>query len=220
MIMNIPHTPDTCLGNCPQHPLMTGLVLEMRDAFWRGATWGGMAYDDTLFAIANENETQRAQRLKADADADAASAAAITRFSVNKKADKWTKGGEMKFRVPRPCKYASLFLARTCAGCQAQVPEGQTHCQAKKGHLVCGQELAGCWSHEHSASCIYIHPDEPQWPEALNGTLDYDRGQRIFFIKGQRPVNRFEVTVREHRHERSPLGREITCDHENKRTRY
>jgi len=95
--------------------------------------------------------------------------------------------------VPRPCKYQSLFLARTCAGCSAQVPEGQTHCQADKGYgRICGEKLAGCWAHEKNHTCIYVHPDEPWWSDALSGNLCYDRPKE--FINGKRnPQHSHEV---------------------------
>jgi hypothetical protein len=163
--------------------------------------WGDMAWEDEQASRAAETPQQTAARLARDAEAERKNQKEFVGFLVSKKEDKWTKGGQMKFRVPRPCKYASLFAERICAGCNAAVPLGQTHCGAKKGYTVCGQELAGCWNHEQTKTCIYIHPDEPQWKDACSGQLCYDRQASCFHLKGQEPaqVNRFAAAVRSER---------------------
>jgi len=194
---HLPHSGEQCPGNCKQHPLTDSLFLSIRNAMDAGLGMGDIVYNEVEQMIAQETPEQRAARLAADAAYDLASQKGIERYSVTKKAEKWCgKEGQMKFRVPRPCKYASLFLQRICAACESKVPEGQNCCSAGK----CREPLAGCWSHEHSQSCIYVHPDEPQWSTALNGTLDYDRAQQIFFLKGSKPVeNRFVNLVRNER---------------------
>lgn len=180
------HSMAECGGFCREHPLMNAYVLSGRDRDDTGLSWGDQLEIDLRAARAAETPAQTAARLVKEAEAAAASLAGIIRYSTNKKADKWCAGGAMKFRVPRPCKYQSLFLARTCAACGTQVPEGQTNCQGDKGHgRVCGELLAGCWSHEKSHNCIYIHPDEPQWADALSGVLCYDRERQVFFKKGE-----------------------------------
>ncbi len=181
------HPHENCGGYCSTHPLLDKAAIAFRAQEDAGMTWGDIAEADYRAEIAAETPQQMAMRLKAEAEAEANANAGIVRYSINKKADKWTKGGEMKFRVPRPCKYQSLFMARTCAGCNSHVPEGQTRCQATKGHRVCGEELAGCWAHEKSHTCIYIHPDEPQWADALSGNLCYDRDRSCFHLKGDAP---------------------------------
>jgi len=105
----------------------------------------------------------------------------------------------MKFRVPRPCKYATLYEQRICSDCGAKVPEGATVCKAMKGHRVCDQEFAGCWNHEQTQTCIYIHPDEPQWKDACSGALCYDRQASCFHLRGQElpQVNRFPTVARQ-----------------------
>ena len=179
------HDSKSCNGNCQTHPLVNSYVLEMRNLEDQGYSWGDIAEIDLAKARSVETPEQTAQRLKADAAADAAVNAGIVRYSVNKKADKWMKGGQMKFRVPRCCKYQTLFLARTCAGCGSHVPDGQTKCSAKKGFTVCGEELNGCWAHEKNQSCIYVHDDEPQWADAMSGALCYDRERQCFHLRGQ-----------------------------------
>jgi hypothetical protein len=162
-------------------------------------TWADHA--DSYFASIRAAETpaQTARRLAAEKAREEASDAAIARYSVTKKTDKWcTKGGKMKFRVPRCCKYATLFEQRICAACQSHVPEGQTHCSSSSSGRRCGEKLAGCWSHIDSKTCIYVHPDEEQWEAACNGTLCYDRDRECFHLKSETlPANRFESVARD-----------------------
>jgi hypothetical protein len=178
-----------------------------------GVTWGSLAVLEFDAALAAETPQQTAARLAAEAKHDAEMKMEVINFSVTRKEEKWTKGGTMTFRVPRPCKYAALFEKRICANCNASVPEGQDRCTALKGALVCNQEFAGCWSHTQG-TCIYVHPEEPQWADACSGKLCYERehcgctsrGLRNcssncgivwsasrFYLKGQEPpqVNRF-----------------------------
>ena len=81
----------------------------------------------------------------------------------------------MKFRVPKPCKYSKLFLERICARCGKNVPEGQEMCS-------CGEKLQDCSSHKTN-SCIYVHPDEPEWEAACDGTLAFNRQHQIFYSR-------------------------------------
>lgn len=184
--VHAPHEGSKCPGNCKTHPLINAYTLQSRELEDQGLSWGDIAERDLAANRACETAQQTAERLKKEAEAEAASMAGLIGYSVNKKADKWcSKGGQMKFRVPRPCKYESLFLARTCAGCGSQVPEGQTKCPATKSFgRICGEELAGCWAHEKSHNCIYVHSDEPQWSDALSGLLCYDRDRQCFHKRG------------------------------------
>jgi hypothetical protein len=197
------HSHTVCRGNCHEHPLLVGDVLEMmlrmRAAGPSCTTWGEMMYEEEQAYLAAETPAQRQSRLEAEAEHERKGKQEIVKYLVHRKEEKWTKGGEMKFRVPRPCKYATLFAQRTCANCSAHVPVGQTHCQAMKGHLVCGQELAGCWNHEQTRTCIYVHPDEAQWADACSGVLCYDRQAACFHLRGAEPaqVNRFVAAVRQ-----------------------
>jgi hypothetical protein len=200
--VNEPHDHTECPGNCHQHPLLEGayleMVLRMRAAGPSCTTWGDIMYEEEQAMLAAETPAQRQSRLQAEAEHERKGKQEIVKYLVHRKEEKWTKGGEMKFRVPRPCKYATLFAQRTCANCSAHVPVGQTHCQAMKGHLVCGQELAGCWNHEQTRTCIYVHPDEAQWADACSGVLCYDRQAACFHLRGAEPaqVNRFVAAVR------------------------
>ena len=178
-----------------------------------GVSWGSLAELEVDAALAAETPEQRAARLAAEAKHDADMEKGVVNYSINRKEDKWTKNGTMTFRVPRPCKYADLFAKRICANCNSHVPEGQTRCKSMKGLLVCNQEFASCWSHTQG-TCIYVHPDEPQWADACSGKLCYERehcgctsrGMRNcnsncgivwsasrYYLKGQEPpqVNRF-----------------------------
>lgn len=206
----VQHSSAQCPGRCRAHPLLDAAALLFREQEDLGKTWGDIAEADYLAERAAETPAQRDARLKKEAAAAAASDAAIVRYSVNKKADKWCARGAMKFRVPRPCRYESLFAKRVCAACESHVPEGQTKCQAMKGHLVCGETLAGCWSHSEG-QCIYVHPDETDiWADACSGALCYDRQSQSFHLAGAAAAsaNRFEAVVRsERRAAPSPLGR-------------
>jgi hypothetical protein len=112
-----PHKSAECPGNCRSHPLLTGEALAFRALEDQGLSWGDILEMDRRAALAAETSAQTAARLKAEAVAEAQAEAGIVRYSVTKKAEKWCARGQMKFRVPRPCKYASLFASRTCAGC-------------------------------------------------------------------------------------------------------
>jgi hypothetical protein len=185
----VPHLSSECPGRCMKHPLLDAAALAFREQEDLGKTWGDIAEADYLAERAAETPKEREARLKKEAAAEAAALAGIVRYSTGKKADKWcAKGGAMKFRVPKPCRYEDLFAKRVCAGCSATVPVGQTTCQAKKDHgRVCGEVLAGCWSHS-KGQCIYVHPDEAQWNDAVSGALCYDREAQRFFLKGEEPV--------------------------------
>jgi hypothetical protein len=201
--VNEPHDHTECPGNCHQHPLLEGayleMVLRMRAAGPSCTTWGDIMWEEEQAKLAAETPAERKSRLEAEAEHERKGKQEIVKYLVHRKEEKWTKGGEMKFRVPRPCKYATLFAQRTCANCSAHVPVGQTHCQAMKGHLVCGQELAGCWNHEQTRTCIYVHPDEAQWADACSGVLCYDRQAACFHLRGAEPAqaNRFTVAARQ-----------------------
>jgi len=183
----------------------TGDIVKTYSAVWPNsgfwgsaapyvALWGDEMYDAHMEMLRTETPQQRAARLQAEAAADAKSHNGLVKFSVKRKEEKWcSKSGEMKFRVPKPCKYATLFAQRICAGptCGKHVPEGQTKCS-------CGEILAGCWNHDKTHSCIYVHPDEPQWEDACSGALCFDRQQQVFHLKTEplAAVNRFLAVAR------------------------
>ena len=197
------HDSSVCPGNCHQHPLLEGdylkMVLRMRASGPSCTTWGDMMWEEEQAYLAAETPAQKAARLAAEAEHERKGKQEIVKYLVHRKEEKWTKGGEMKFRVPRPCKYATLFAARTCSDCGAQVPEGQTVCKAMKGHRVCDRDFAGCWNHEQTRTCIYVHPDEPQWADACSGALCYDRQASCFHLRGEAPpmANRFQAAARQ-----------------------
>ena len=161
----------------------------------------------------------RVQRKEAEALRDAADASRLIGTKVARKEEKWTNKGSMKFRVPRPCRYASLFEQRVCANCSAKLPAGSDTCSATivmveeqerrhdgrmagTGKMVarlaaagaassrlCGEKLAGCWNHEQHHTCIYVHPDEPQWAAACAGTLDVRADNRLIFCMATDPAS-------------------------------
>lgn len=199
------------------HPLLIAAAQAFRAQEDAGMTWGDIAEDDYRTELAAETPAQKLMRLNAEAAAEAKANQAIINLSASNKASKWTKGGQMKFRVPKPCKYATLFLERKCANCSAHVPEGQTKCSAKKGHLVCGQAFEGCWVHEQQKNCIYVHPDEPQWADACSGALCVDPNNRLrFFVKGAEPI---DEACRDFRglSDKRPRHEERSRKHERKR---
>lgn len=174
-------------------------------------SWGEMAFFSDMQRYAAETPQQRADRRQAIAQRDAADNQACIVSKVALKEKKWTDHGAMKFRVPRPCRYATLFKQRICAHCSASVPAGQSHCSAKvvmveemerrrdgrmattgkmvsrqaragdTGVRTCGEALVGCWNHEQHRTCIYVHPDEPQWTAACAGTLRVKNDNRLIF---------------------------------------
>lgn len=174
-------------------------------------TWGEEAYLADLEFYASESPEQRAMRHAAMAAGEKAAEARIIDHKVLRKEEKWAdKSGAMKFRVPRPCRYASLYEKRICAGCGEHLPKDSDICVGKivkveqqerrhdgrlvnTGNLVsrlalpgecgqlCGEKLAGCWNHEQHKTCIYVHPDEPQWAAACAGTLRVKEDNRLIF---------------------------------------
>lgn len=198
-----PHHHTECPGHCAEHPLMDeeclSIARRMRANGPSCTTWGDIMWEEEQAMLAAETPAQKASRLAAAEEHERKGKQEIVKYLVHRKEEKWTKGGEMKFRVPRPCKYATLYAARTCSDCGAKVPEGATVCKAMKGHRVCDQEFAGCWNHEQTRTCIYVHPDEPQWADACSGALCYDRQAQCFHLRGQEPAqsNRFAAAARQ-----------------------
>jgi hypothetical protein len=218
------HHHTDCPGHCAEHPLMDeealSIARRMRANGPSCTTWGDIMYEEEQAMLAAETPAQKAARLAALAEEERKGKQEVVKYLVHRKEEKWTKGGEMKFRVPRPCKYATLYAARTCSDCGAHVPEGQTVCKAMKGHRVCDQEFAGCWNHEQTRTCIYVHPDEPQWADACSGALCYDRQAQCFHLRGAEPaqVNRFQAAARQEGVR--PQSREHTHSRHEERTRH
>lgn len=175
-------------------------------------SWADEVYlDDWLYDLSLTPD-QRALRDLAKVLNDRADAEAIIKSKVHLKEEKWAdRSGSMKFRVPRPCKYATLFAKRICANCNTTLPKGVNTCSAKvvkeegqerrhdgrivgtgvmvtrlakegdRGVRECGETLAGCWNHDQHGTCIYVHPDEPQWNAACAGTLRVKQDNRLVF---------------------------------------
>ena len=174
-------------------------------------SFGDITFLEDMRYYAQEKPEVRAARKEAEALRDAADGAKVICSKVARKEEKWTNHGAMKFRVPRPCKYASLFEQRICANCSSHLPAGQDTCYAQiimveeqekrrdgrmagtgkmvarlagardTGVRLCGEKLAGCWNHEQHHTCIYVHPDEPQWAAACAGTLRVKADNRLVF---------------------------------------
>jgi hypothetical protein len=206
-----PPVPVRCGCPCNSDLLYCNTLLFRDPQRYSCLSWGDQAWLEDWMKEAYETAQEKATRLAKQAAADEASKKEILKYSITKKEEKWTKGGQMKFRVPRPCRYSSLFLEHTCAKCESKVPEGQNICTAqiiyvvgqemrngrmvdtdklvpkvvKSGGILCKERLAGCWNHEATHTCIYIHPDEPQWKEACSGDLCYDRDTHKFHKKGE-----------------------------------
>ena len=197
------------------------MLVELRAKKSAGTiSWGDEAYLDDLEFYHSETPENREARLESMARRGVVEDQQVMQSKVLRKEEKWTANGAMKFRVPRPCKYATLFAQRTCARCSSKLAAGQEVCTAqivreegmerrRDGHMAgtgalitrlakagehsspCGEKLAGCWNHEQHGTCIYIHPDEPQWASACNGTLGYDRVRQAFIVAGQEATSRF-----------------------------
>ena len=189
-------------------------------------SFGEIAYMEDLEFYVAETPQQREARQKAMRERDAQEGVGIILGKVKRKEEKWTKKGVMEFRICAPCRYASLLLQRTCAGCSAKVPQGQDTCSAmivkveeqerrhdgktagtgkmisrlaKAGDIgvrICGEALAGCWNHEQHGTCIYVHPEERQWADALAGRMPRKLSSQEYAdwngaAKPAAPVNRF-----------------------------
>jgi len=200
----------SCACGCGQEPSDCFRVIIKDAARFSKLSWGDQLFIEEWVALKQETPEAKAKRLAKEAKRDQEEKFEITTISVKNKEEKWTKGGQMKFRVPRPCRYASLFLEHTCAKCESKVPQGQSICSAqiiyvmgeevrngrkvetgklvpkvvKSGGVLCKEKLAGCWNHDAHKTCIYIHPDEPQWADACSGKLCYDRDTQKFHAKG------------------------------------
>jgi len=140
--------------------MLYGQTLDLHLAAQNGTLWGDiiLAWEDA--EIAKKTPEQKAARAAARIAQDHKMVEGVIDYSVAKKAERWTdKSGEMKFRVPRPCRYETLFLE--------------------------GKEARGCWMHEKGEPCIYVHPNQPQWADAMANRLCYDRDAQSFYLKGQ-----------------------------------
>jgi len=172
------------------------MLQSLRGCAEEDLTFGEIAYLGDLEYFSAETPANRRARLAAMKAKEAAEDHGIILSKVKRKEEKWTNKGKMEFRICAPCRYATWLLERKCAGCSAQVPEGQTACsalivkveemerrhdgrevgtgkmisrQVRKGAAgarVCGEVLAGCWNHEQHGTCIYVHPEERQWADA------------------------------------------------------
>ena len=137
-----------------------GVMQELFMAEKTGRLWGDIILDWEDAERAKETSEQKAARLAESILQDQKMMDGLIDYSVAKKTERWCdKTGEMKFRVPRPCKYETLFLE--------------------------GREDKGCWMHSKGEPCIYIHPDQEQWNDAVAGRLCYDRDSQAFYLKGQ-----------------------------------
>lgn len=200
----------SCACGCGQEPSECFRVI-INDARFNKLSWGDQTYIQDWIALQEETPEAKAKRLAKEKGREVQEKKEVICSSVKSKEEKWTKGGQMKFRVPKPCRYASLFLQHTCARCNSKVPAGQETCMAsivwvmgeevrngrkvetgklepkvvKSGGVPCKEKLAGCWNHEAHHTCIYIHPDEPQWADACSGKLCYDRDTQKFHNKGE-----------------------------------
>ena len=198
------HESRDCLGNCEEHPLVTGdfaVMWILENAAGHSGLWGRMTVDEDLEIAEAETPEARAAREEAEA-------AKRQIEGVQKKAARWTSDGEaMKFRVPKPCRYASFFSKRLCVECDKEgvrsvIPEGDDVCRAvipsqvRKNNIgdlyttearYCGAELSGCHNHE-TGTCIYVHPDEREWADACSGRLDTRFDNRLVFCLATDPA--------------------------------
>lgn len=220
---SLPHDSDFCPGNCQFHPLMNGAVLELAKAMLLGVSWGDIMQEELDARRAAETPAEREARLAQEATERVRFAKSLVDFNTKRKAAKWCKDGARKFRVARPCKYAQLFLENKCAKCNGPCPDEVCPSAA------CKEVKASCWAHDvfmccrgcpppaddeevdmrngcprcggaTDSCCIYVHPDEPQWADAVAGRLLFDRDAQSFYLRGQpkpAPVNRFVAAARE-----------------------
>ena len=95
--VDVQHSAACCPGDCAQHPLLRGIVLQMRHEMIRGGSrWGDEIMKALEQAIANETPEERAARVAKEAAADEKSYNGIVTYSTKTKADKWcTKSGQM-----------------------------------------------------------------------------------------------------------------------------
>jgi hypothetical protein len=198
------HESRHCLGNCEEHPLVTGdfaVMWILENAAGNSELWGRITVDEDLEREEAETPEERAAREEAEATKRQVAA-------IQKKAARWTSDGEvMKFRVPKPCRYASFFSKRLCVECDKEgvrsvIPEGDDVCRAvipsqtRKNNIgdlyttearYCGAPLSGCHNHE-TGTCIYVHPDEREWADACSGRLDTRFDNRLVFCLATDPA--------------------------------
>lgn len=167
------HSADECLGNCSQHCLLTGAVLELHLAALCGKSWGDVMYDAEQAELAAETPAQRdarvAKRAAADFGFKKAAVDEILRSKASMvKARPLNKRFDRRTGKPMPCRF---------------------HCY----HGVIGKEHpeeidpktgfpwpAGCAEHRVGA-CPFFHPDEKEWDiiigkVAFSATPDWRRG--------------------------------------------
>lgn len=197
---------------------MTGdfaVMWILENAAGHSGLWGRMTVDEDLEREEAETPEERAAREEAEAAKRQAE-------GVQKKAARWTSDGEaVKFRVPKPCRYASFFSKRLCVECDKEgvrsvIPEGDDVCRAvipsqvRKNNIgdlyttearYCGAPLSGCHNHE-TKTCIYVHPDEREWADACSGRLDTRFDNRLVFCLATDPA-----AMRNHREAAPAHGR-------------
>jgi hypothetical protein len=137
------HTVTQCLGNCAEHPLLYGDILDLHLAMDLGIGWGDLICDQERAALAAETAAERAERVRRRAEEDHARLVALAESEIRKaKSIAQIQRAPMKRMMdkktgkPLPCKWA--------------------HTPAENGWP------AGCGKHREHV-CPYFHPDEPEW---------------------------------------------------------
>ena len=146
------HPPHLCQGNCAEHPLLNGYMLDWERATWSCTkTWADLCMEDEEAVLAAETWEQRAARQNRQA---AASAARVL------------DGEAIKRQV-----YARDVEFRTKLGLRKgqQVKKRMQPCKWCIGQFK-GDE---CWAHEYTdpktgkretpRTCDRIHPGEAGW---------------------------------------------------------
>lgn len=137
---------DTCdyggaTIRCRHHPLLHGTVKEFYHAMLTGDTWGDIVYE---LEMAMRELMTPEEVAKKEAENKKKSEEALVKYHIHKKTliNVDAKTGQLKKRLPYPCKWANH--------------------PAENGYP------AGCAA-QHKGCCEYLHPGEEGYEDAKNG---------------------------------------------------
>lgn len=199
-----PHSTDFCEGNCPQHPLLRGAVLEMHLALSQyGMTWGDIAYFDDLAKEASKTLQQRQKEANQRAAEELMRSLDAESFTMKTHAERMAivsrqgvKRGDAARKVQRPCKW--LYCNEHAPKSQWRRDKDGKLCAPRVEHMTGAQ----CWAWEYTDpktkqvkrphTCPYLHPGEEGWHKEWETNAYWDPADaamgRFAALKGRRNV--------------------------------
>jgi hypothetical protein len=137
------HSYSICVGNCKEHPLLEGIVLDLHLANELGIGWGDIICDKDAEERRRETPEQKQKRLADEKRKEEETLCAIAQGEIRKAKECAAIRKEPLKRIydrrsgkPMPCKWALR--------------------PAENGWP------AGCGKHLEKV-CPYFHPGEPEW---------------------------------------------------------